>query len=43
VLAALAAVGFVVALLLREVPMKDSRSNALDTGDGLSMPAIKSP
>ncbi|MEZ0364481.1 MDR family MFS transporter [Mycobacterium sp. pUA109] len=36
--APVAVVGFVLALCLREVPLRDIRSNAADLGDGFGMP-----
>lgn len=41
--AAVAAGGFVVALLLREVPLKDIHGVAGDLGDGFGMPTVQTP
>jgi hypothetical protein len=35
-------VGFVLALFLREVPLREIRSNATDLGDGFAMPTTQS-
>ena len=37
-----ALVGFVLALFLREVPLREIRSNATDLGDGFAMPTTQS-
>jgi len=38
-----ALVGFVLALFLREVPLREIRGNAADMGDGFAMPTAQSP
>jgi EmrB/QacA subfamily drug resistance transporter len=38
-----ALVGFVLALFLREVPLREIGSNATDLGDGFAMPTAQSP
>ena len=38
-----ALVGFVLALFLREVPMRDIHNSAVDIGDGFGMPTIDTP
>ena len=41
--APVAAVGFVVALFLREVPLRDIHGSAVDLGDGFGMPTTETP
>jgi EmrB/QacA subfamily drug resistance transporter len=41
--APVAAVGFVLALLLREVPLRDTEAVGVDLGEGFCMPASESP
>jgi hypothetical protein len=41
--APVAAVAFVVALLLKEVPLRDAEAVGLDLGEGFGMPASESP
>jgi EmrB/QacA subfamily drug resistance transporter len=41
--APVAAVGFVVALFLREVPLRDIHNSAVDLGDGFGMPNPETP
>ncbi|HZA09982.1 MDR family MFS transporter [Mycobacterium sp.] len=41
--APVAAVGFVVALFLKEVPLRDTEAVGLDLGDGFGMPGSESP
>jgi EmrB/QacA subfamily drug resistance transporter len=38
-----AVVGFIVALFLREVPLRDIGNNATDLGDGFAMPTTQTP
>ncbi|OBI41514.1 MFS transporter [Mycobacterium kyorinense] len=41
--APVAVVGFVLALFLREIPLRDIGNNAADLGDGFAMPTAQSP
>lgn len=41
--APVAAAGFVLALFLREVPLRDIHNSAVDLGDGFGMPTIDTP
>jgi hypothetical protein len=41
--APVAVVGFVVALLLKEVPLRDTEAVGLDLGEGFAMPSSESP
>jgi hypothetical protein len=41
--APVAVVGFVVALFLREVPLRDIHNSAIDLGDGFGMPTTDTP
>jgi len=41
--APVAAVGFVLALFLREVPLRDIHNSAVDLGDGFGMPTTDTP
>ncbi|OBK55511.1 MFS transporter [Mycobacterium kubicae] len=41
--APVAAVGFVLALFLREVPLRDIHNSAVDIGDGFGMPSTDTP
>ncbi len=41
--ATVAAVAFVLALLLREVPLRDIHNSAVDLGDGFGMPSTETP
>lgn len=41
--APVAAVGFVLALFLREVPLRDIHNSAVDLGDGFGMPSTDTP
>lgn len=41
--APVAAVGFVLALFLREVPLRDIHNSAVDLGDGFGMPSSETP
>lgn len=41
--APVAAVGFVLALFLREVPLRDIHSSTVDLGDGFGMPSAETP
>ncbi|MBV8930246.1 MAG: MFS transporter, partial [Mycobacteriaceae bacterium] len=41
--APVAAVGFIVALFLREVPLRDTDAAGVDLGDGFGMPGSESP
>ncbi|SON63050.1 Multidrug resistance protein 3 [Mycobacterium simulans] len=41
--APVAAVGFILALFLREVPLRDIHNSAVDLGDGFGMPSTDTP
>ena len=41
--APVALVGFVLALFLREVPLRDIHNSAVDLGDGFGMPSTDTP
>ncbi|OBK24183.1 MFS transporter [Mycobacterium asiaticum] len=41
--APVAALGFVLALFLREVPLRDIHTSAVDLGDGFAMPTTETP